>query len=117
MRSVTSRPRAASLRNPETVMVLSGKAIVAATLSRSGASGWMLSGAGIFVDVFSCDIAASRIRGRNAFTSIDSRLRQHGAVATSRTPAQGVRVRWALGVHLTRLTSIAAGRCARLRSG
>jgi hypothetical protein len=60
-RSITSRPRIASRRKPDAVMLPSGKASAAAILKRSGASGRMLSDIGILVSTFSCRIAASRI--------------------------------------------------------
>jgi hypothetical protein len=47
MRSMTSRPRAPSRRNPAAVIDPSGKAITAAISSRSGVSGVIFSGGGI----------------------------------------------------------------------
>jgi hypothetical protein len=46
-RSITRRPRSASRRSPDAVIEPSGKASAAATPSRSGVSGVILSGAGI----------------------------------------------------------------------
>jgi hypothetical protein len=43
MRSITSRPRIASRRSPEAVMLPSGNASTAAAFKRSGVSGPMLS--------------------------------------------------------------------------
>ena len=47
MRSITRRPRSASRRSPDAVIDPSGNAIAAATPSRSGVSGVILSGGGI----------------------------------------------------------------------
>src|SRR6516225_9227819 len=46
MRSITSRPLPASLRNPQAVIEPSGKTIAAATSSRSGVFGFTLSSSG-----------------------------------------------------------------------
>jgi hypothetical protein len=47
MRSMTSRPRAASRRNPDAVIEPSGKASAAAISNRRGVSGVTFSGGGI----------------------------------------------------------------------